>query len=648
MEKIQAIELMEQMIINKDTHKDYLHTVELADKYRRIITGDEIEKQLIQFVQRENKELFDQRVRLTSSITPSVFNTIKMPFYKVARNNKVLKQIDIADDAKKTNVAKMMLTFFGSPRKKNKGLEYFLSTRFVDYTFTDPNAWVVIEWEAVEKTKVPTPLPFVVHAREAVNFSIKNDVVKYLLVRNDIKYKEKTDVIDAKGKKTETLADGFKYTLYDEDVTIVYEQVSKKYLEESGYQLQQNETLVTLEDKNDFLQRTFNPQIGFVPASRIGYARDLSTNGRTFVSPIQPAMPYFDKLVERISELDLTMKLHTFPQKFQYVNKCSGESKTKKCNRGFVSTGETCKVCDGKGYKVHTSAQDIVLLPMPSDPKELFDLNGLMAYKAPPIDIVKIQMEYTKELKEDAIKAIYNSDTFLQSSIVKTATEKDYDMESVYDTLFPFTEKVSEVWVDIVSIFSKLALVDIEDESVKILHSFPSDLKLKTMSMLLAELQAVNDSQAPSFVRDSINGDIADQMYGDNQIELEKYQVKQRFFPFNGKSMEEITLAVSSTYIPEFDKVLYFNFEKIFAELEKDKPNFFVLPFNKQWDLVGEKVNAIMNDIQEAAADRFSLGIDLTGANATVKDKGQQGAAVGGNAGAGAATNDKTETPETE
>jgi len=398
------------------------------------------------------------------------------------------------------------------------------------------------------------------------------------------------------------------------------EQVDKTYV------AQENEEVIKI-DKTYFVFKSYQPLIGFAPAFRLGYERDLQTNGRTFQNPFEVAMPYFEKMIERVSELDLTMKLHTFPQKLQYVNKCPGITKEKKCIGGKLVDGSQCTGCKGTGYKVHTTAQDVVLLPMPQSKDEMLDLSKLIEYKAPPSDIINIQREYLKDLKADAIQAVFNSDVFVQTSIAKTATEKTYDMESVYDTLTPFANKFSEVWKDVVSVLVALAKLKVEE--ITIVHAFPSDLKLKTTQMLLAELQAVNDSQAPSFLRDTINEDIAEILYSDSDLTMQKHKVKRLFYPFNGKSMDEINLATTSEFVPKFDKVLYFNFEKIFTEIEKDDATFWLKKYSDQWTIVGEKVNKIIDELAQATAQSFSVN-DLTGANAT-KPNTQQNAANGNN-----------------
>ena len=71
-----------------------------------------------------------------------------------------------------------------------------------------------------------------------------------------------------------------------------------------------------------FLQKIQKSNLEFIPAFRVGYLRDDATDGRTFVSPIDSAIPYFRKSLKAVSELDLSITLHTFPQKIQQHDFC--------------------------------------------------------------------------------------------------------------------------------------------------------------------------------------------------------------------------------------------------------------------------------------------------------------------------------------
>lgn len=601
-----AVQLAVSLAKSGETHQDYDRVVKMADKYMTLITGEEMERLLFQFIQRESKEMFDQRKRITQAITPAVASSISKPFYKVSRNDKIKKRFDFKDPQKDEAVREMIKGFFGEKRRKTRGLDYWLNTRFVELTFIDPNAWVVVEWDTPEANKIAEPHPFEVTSREAVNFKYWNEELQWLFVKLAIKY----DKLGDNGDVVKEI--GTKWTLYEQDYTVVVCQVCPKKIKQDGYELRPGEQLIEI-NSNTFLLSVYEPKIGFVPAFRIGYNRDEYTKGRTFVNPWHPAMAYFMKSIKTVSEMDLTMSLHTFPQKLQYVEKCSGESREKPCHHGYVNgTAEKCGACKGTGYKFHTTAQDAILMPMPDNKEDMIPLNDILVYKAPPIDLIKFQDEYTKNLKLEAHLAVFNSQVFVNpdAQVAKTATEVDANMQGVYDTLEPYTEKVSEMWKDIVYVMAHLAAVP-NPEDAEIIHQFPADPKLKTTAVLLAELAAVNASGAPSFMRDAISEDLASIIYAGDDLGYLKYSVRHRFFPFNGKTPDEIAMLVSSQYVSKFTKVLYANFEAIFNDIALENPGFYLMKsYSKQWTIVQAKVNEYMEELDEQEPLYIDFGSD--------------------------------------
>lgn len=630
-----AIALTKRLIDSGEVHQDYKRTEELAETYKIFITGDNIGKKLIQFVQREDAALFAQRLRITKSTTPAVASSIRQPFNKVTRNDRIRKNIKLETESRKQVVDKMIASFYGAARKKNKGLDYWLKTRFTEMQFIDPNAWVVVEWDAPQtSSQVITPRPFEVSASQAVNFFIVNDETKWLLVKQAIKYKSNTPAgtggtgtanaivpTGAPTTQTETKKDGTRWTIYDEDVTVVFEQVDREYLNSQAFQLASNQSWDKIKDI-DYLVSSFTPNIGYVPAFRIGYKRDESTSGRTFVNPWHDALCYFDKSLKTVSELDLTMTLHTFPQKLQYVQKCKGQpggngQVRKGCNGGIVqgTQNEPCPVCNGNGYKLHTTAQDAILLPMPDTKEDMMNLEQLLVYKAPPIDLVKFQNDYSQQLEKQAHQAVFNSQVFVsktgasatQQQPQQTATEADFNMQSVYDALEPFTEKFSEMWREMVTIFAVIAGEPIE--KIDVSHDFPADYKLKTGDILLSERKVAKDSGAPAFLIETIDDDLAGIIYAGDPLGLQKYRVKRRFFPFTGKNEDEVTLLLTSEFVPDEPKVLYCNFELIFKELETENVDFWTMTdLKKQREMVQAKVDEWVQKIKAASpAPTFQL-----------------------------------------
>jgi hypothetical protein len=378
--------------------------------------------------------------------------------------------------------------------------------------------------------------------------------------------------------------------------------VDPLYLKSIGYVLAANEQSLKIKDV-DYLVRTYEPKIGYVPAFRTGYKRDEETSGRTFVNPWHDALCYFEKSLKTVSELDLTMSLHAFPQKLQYVQKCKGtparEGQTRKaCAGGLIQgTNQICGECKGSGYKLHTTAQDAILLPMPDSKEELIPLDDILVYKSPPIDLIQFQADYVDKLEKQAHQAVFNSQVFVrksgggitQQNPTTTATEADFNMQSVYDALEPFTEKYSEMWREFMTIFGVIASEPLE--KIDVSHDFPADYKLKTSDILMAERKTASESGAPAFFIETLDDDLATIIYAGDELGLLKYRVKRRYFPFSGKNEDEVAMLLSSEFVPKAPKVLYSNFELIFKELEGENPEIWTMTeLKKQRELVDAKV----------------------------------------------------------
>lgn len=586
-----AEELVKQLIESGEVHRDYTRTVELAETYKIFITGENIGKKLIQFVQREDKDLFAQRLRLTKATTPAMAASLRQPFAKVTRTDRIKKEFTVKQEKSKIAVEKMMGTFYGAARKQNRGLDYWIKTRFQELQFSDPNAWVVVEWEAAGLNEVLKPRPFEVSAKEAVNYFAVNDEVKWLLVKQCIHYKgfgrkPNPNAVKAPGYVLPELTeakkqDGFRYTLYDEDYTLVYEQIDSEYIKASGRKLEAWESIITIGEL-EYIYAFYEPKLGYAPVLRIGYKRDEATNGRTFVNPWHDALCFFEKSLKTVSELDLTMTLHVFPQKIQYVQACKGPDKNNLCREGKLKDDSECPACKGSGYKLHTTAGDAILLKMPETSQDQIDLDKILVYKAPPIDLVKFQNEYVQQLKQEAHQAVYNSLVFvrkngsgIEGQTIQTATENENNYQSIYDTLEPYTEKISEVWRDLVTTFAILSGENIED--VKVTHEYNADFKLKTADVLMIERKSATESGAPGFLIESIDDDLANITYVGDPLGMIKYRVRRRFFPFMGSTPEQIAEQIASQYVPEEPKILYLNFNAIFKEIESEVPGFYEL-----------------------------------------------------------------------
>lgn len=619
---VDAQQLSETMIATRSQNQHYDRVCDLACKYKALRTGENAQILLKQFVRREDDEAFRQRLLLTILITPAVTSALEKPFNKVSWNKKVKKNFDFKTPLRNATVDKMRESFYGRKKSKNKGLDYWLKTRYPSLQFVDPNAWLVIEWDAPEtQADVIKPRPFEVPSCNAWDWDVENEDTKWLWVHQYISVNK---LVKTAGiKKAQRIEDGVfdsqpgdKWTLYDEDYTLVYTEVDLEYLQSVGYAKAGNE--VYWKDpttKKTYSVKTYTPNLSFTPAFRVGYVKDAETDGHTFVNGWHDAMPYLMKSVKTVSEMDLTMALHAFPQKMQYVQKCPGVAK-KTCDYGKFADGQTCSACKGTGVKIHSSAQDALFFPFPDSGTtnaELLDLEKLLVYKAPPVDLLNFQNTYIEGLKNACQTAVFGQTQLTKVNGLKsqgvapiTATEANDNIQGVYDALNPFTEKVSDTWIEIINIFGLLAGTPLT-EDIDISCVFPVNPNIKSLSELLTDLKLAFDSGAPAFLIDQINNDIAEVLYDGDDVAQAMYWTKHQFFPFNGQTPDEIALNMASQFVSKFTKVLYSNFESIFADIAMENVGFWFLTLDQQWPIVEDMVNEYITDIESDMIPALSI-----------------------------------------
>jgi hypothetical protein len=358
-----------------------------------------------------------------------------------------------------------------------------------------------------------------------------------------------------------------------------------------------------------------------VQAKRIGYKFDPLTKGRTFVSPLDDALPYFEKSIKRVSELDLTFVLHVFPQKIFYAEACPGERTTiagrngqearmtlTPCTAGVnVRTGLKCRTCLGSGVVTHKTASDALPVKMPQPGQTpAVKLDDMIVYKAPPVELLKVMSDNIKDIESDAIKAVYNSEVLERTSgTPETATARVINKDEMYNTLAPFAKQCAALWRFFVTM---IATFTDNDEGLVLVREYPKDMKLKSLAELFEDRKAAVDAGVPYHMIQSIDLDIAGKMYVDNELAALKFAVKQRYTPFLGKSDDFLMFIMSTNRARKLDEVLVTHGDTIFDELETEVPGIYYMTPDKQWEKIKPKVDKIIADMELAQGP---LALDL-------------------------------------
>jgi hypothetical protein len=609
-----------QRVTADSPHQDYQKVVALRKLYRQLITGEGIEDLLIQFSPRENDLLFSQRKALTQSITPAVAGMLMNPAYKVPRVRPVINKIDFdGGETKdiKTRVAKVedvIRKYYG-----DLSLDDFIEARIIDLCFSDPNAFLVNLF-GKDDTNKRYVYSKEISSEEAWDFEYINNTLQWLLTKNSIP----ALITQADNQVTTSATETWSlFQLYTSDTVFRMEQIDgaelKNIISTTGIVVDVvyqgvNISAVKVDDNRFFKYNEYKILAGEVPCVRVGYKRDLTTKGRTYVNPFHMAVPYFMKTIKTVSEMDLTMSLHTFLQKIAYQPKCRGVSKEISCDRGWTPDGKICTKCRGVGYEIHTSAQDSILMGLPNDPDKIVDLSKLVHYVNIPIDILEFQDKYIEKLEQKAIKAMYNSELFVVDRIATTATEKNIDLESVYDTLYSFAKQLGRMRCVVVRTSAHYIG---EGDKIIVDWQYPKDFKFKTTSTLLAEINLANTGNTSAYVKEELNNDLSEQLYIDKPDMRSRLRVKKLFDPFDGRTTDEIRFLMSDSDILREDKVLYKNFKRIFIELEEesisgvgpdnkvqDKTWFYDMTYAEQKKLVDAKVKELIIELKSQVQEK--------------------------------------------
>ena len=582
-----------------ETHQDYRHVCELRELYMKLISGKDVNSLLQQFVRREDPELFKQRCRLTQAITPEVAAQLMAPFYKVTRVNNITEVVDFPGtegyQAKKDRVAHARKEYNG-----DRSLDDYMDTRFIELSFCDPNSFIVTEFYDGERDAngvligPVVPYPHEVSCVDALNFEYRNNRLEWLIKKS-----------------------GNSYTMYRRMYSVVFTKAPKDLYSGGviGNYVEVNTAngpivIYKMDDESIYVVDLYVHKSKEVPAKRVGYKRDLETEGRTFVPPLHDAKASFMKSIKTVSEFDISMALHAHPQKLAQQPKCVGTA-AEPCSKGYNPEGKICGVCQGLGVApISTTGQDAITIPL--DPEKPVDLQNLVKYVDMPVALLEFQYKFTRELKDSAREAMYNTDVFARTSVAATATEKKLSMESVYDVLIPFAKQYSAMWKHQMVIIAGY----VDAAGIIIEHVFPKDFGFRTRDELIGQISTASESGAPAYVKTALSRELAASLFIDNPGELKRIDIKERFFPFADKTQAEIALIINGNFTSNFNKVLWANFNHIFEQIESEQEEQGVYIYDlaepKIRELVAQKVNQMIAETA-SVAPAFSVPDESTG-----------------------------------
>lgn len=575
--------------VSGERHKDYERVCALAKDYHIFITGENMREKLRKFSRREDDAMFEQRVTITQCVTPAIISPAMQPFYKVPWTNNITNKVDFKTDpeGKIEKLNKATDSYYGED-----SLDDYMAGRFVEISFFDPNAFIVTEFmpgatdprgNMIEQVR---PYPIEYSSEQAYNFEYKNNILQWLVVC----------IADKK------MAKKSRYIIYLPDIAISFVPVDASLFggvpigKALDFEFDGGEVnpVYKVSETDAYAIILSEHKSKITPAKRVGYKRDLITQSRTCVSPIDKGMCFLEKSVNSGSEMDLAMKLHVFLQKFAYAPKC----KVNECMNGRLADGNECNNCHGSGSEpIHTSGQDVVTVPMPRDTKDVFDLSKLVHYPQLQVELLKFQDDYVNSLTPKFNASVFNSDVFtsaLTTDVTKAAIVVSVD--NVNDTLRPFAQQYARMRTYQLKVCANY--IDIDD--LDAVYKFPKNLGVRTRGELLDE--ATKAANLPGYIKNEINKELSEVLLVDSPDELKRVRVKERFFPLSDKTQAEAVFIISNGHTNKYNEILWANFPVIFnmAEVSAQADGLYL------YDMTHDKIKERL----DTAVEEFIATID--------------------------------------
>jgi hypothetical protein len=234
---------------------------------------------------------------------------------------------------------------------------------------------------------------------------------------------------------------------------------------------------------------------------------------------------------------------------------------------------------------------------LPDSPEEVIDLNRIIHYVSPPVDLLTWQDEYIDKLTTNCKKTVFNSDLFSREQIQETATGKNIDLQAVYDTLYPFAVSLTDHWDFYVNCVADITDMD---TGLNADMTFDRDFKLMSESDMIFNIKNATESGADPTIIQDMQKDLMKSKFSDRPKQYTRWETKQKYFPFSGYSDEQIAVIISSGYVSKFYKILYNNYGIIFDEIEREIGfEFYLYADNKQWAIITKKVEDYETKIDE-------------------------------------------------
>lgn len=615
--------LIQQLVARNEPHRYHSQNVERAKFWRSIVSGKNQTDIVVSYKPRESEEQKEQRFRLFHSPTPEAAARAMANHSRLESSDPptTIIKYEGADNESEPMLKRLVSGFNGG-----KGLYRYLIDVQKKYLQIDPNAFLVTLFDGERDntgafTSKPRPRPEIVESMEVYDFGLDNGEYSWLCRRQY--FEGKTETRTGKWQK---------FTLYVADYVFEASEVNEFNT------LAQISANVRGGQYELFQVRHGNKDVQFalvvypisskeqlnspdyeIPFAPLGFDEGPESDG--YDSILSCAESRFRDLINRTSEYALSLALHTFLQKYQYIQKCDHVvPKVGRCEGGKIGdTGRECPSCKGSGHKIIATVQDTVTITLPETRDEFFPIGEMVQYITLPFDIVDHQKAAIEELEGKIEAAIWGIDLRKAPDGKMTATEVISRYDTVYVKLSRIEQHLAALWTKTVRLTAKYAEID---KGLQVGYTPRKNYQMETLGELVAAFSEAKAAGAPYPVIRTLELSIIKKQGKATDEQLMWNEAMEKFRPFRTKTESQIALILSGLPESDYHRVLWSYFDEIFEQIANEVPAFYVLPYSgegtaTQTNVVTSYVSKFQASIsaqQEAAMSSqmaFGGGVDI-------------------------------------
>ena len=521
--------------------------------------------------------------KLYHTRTKAAYEKIKGYFERVFRVDKKANNITPKEEGINIDTILFEVDNFGGMNMVN-----YLETKYLFQNGYDPNAWLILDTDFVgDRTRIK---PIIIPSKDALNFNYNLGILEWLVVQSGIK--------TSSGELEEYFVyiPGFKYRIVENGQGAPDDAKIDSILVRSK------------DDKEYFITvQQYAPE-NKIPAIRWGYMPNPDTKGETFAWFWDAAKFHMKDLIDRKAQLDVSYMLHTFLQKFQYVEKCTYHSEGERCEGGYMTgSGSVCPSCKGSGKVVHKDATDLIELAMPEEGEAPpLKPSDIAFYLTLPMDIVKLQQEQVDDLPKKATEAVFGVDVDRAGQGITTATEISNSYNMAYDKLNPFATGLVHIFHFVFNCSANM--LGVSTDTVQANLAYPNEFDLESEGELILLFEKAKNAGLPSALTKNIELRIANKQNKGNKQVVDLNNAIEQFKPYSHLSTEMVETKLASLDETNKFRVAYEYFDKIARDIVHEMPNFHLAPYVIQKDTFESLINryiAIVKEQQEATRDEF-------------------------------------------